>query len=212
MFNDHTMSVITNLNMIGNEINNMNFITIAAITSDRPQHPNIYDAGILMPPTEILMAWADNVPLVIQNEYPRYLMTKDPDNMIVALIAALTKKNIVLYIPKDEFEIFGMELLNYLYMVYGITCNFGATQFSIDQNKIPYIISKFYMMDLMDKEDYIGAYPAKWSLPDFVIGKLAAEYHPFNHQATFEEYKMYFNQLIASNNKNKPLVEMIKII
>ena len=148
MFNDHTMSVITNLNMIGNEINNMNFITIAAITSDRLQHPNIYDAGILMPPTEILMAWADNVPLVIQNEYPKYLMTADPDNMIVALIAALTKKNIVLYIPKDEFEIFGMELLNYLYMVYGITCNFGTTKFNIDPNKIPYIISKFSLIIL----------------------------------------------------------------
>ena len=78
MFNGHTMSVITSLSMIGNEINNTNFITVAAITtSDYPQHPNIYNASILMPPTEILMAWADNVPLVIQNEYPRYLMTAE---------------------------------------------------------------------------------------------------------------------------------------
>ena len=87
MFNGHTMSLITNLNMIGNEINNIDFVTVAAITtSDYPPHPNIYNAAILMPPTEVLMAWADGNRFVMQVEYPRYLMTKDADDMIVALL------------------------------------------------------------------------------------------------------------------------------
>ena len=216
MFNGHTMSVITSLSMIGNEINNTNFITVAAITtSDYPQHPNIYNASILMPPTEILMAWADSPAnsLIIQNEYPKYLATKDPDDMLVALIAALTKRNIILYIPRDEFSIYGMELLQYIYTAYGITCNFGNTRFDVVQSKIPIIITKFYLMDLMNKEDYIAAYPMNWPLPDIVIGKLAAEYQPFNYAASFEEYKLYFNQLNASKTKiTSPSVEMVKII
>ena len=200
MFNGHTMSIVTSLSMIGNEINNTNFITVAAITtSDYPQHPNIYNASILMPPTEILMAWADSPAnsLIIQNEYPKYLATKDPDDMLVALIAALTKRNIILYIPRDEFSIYGMELLQYIYTAYGITCNFGNTRFDVVQSKIPIIIT----------------YPMNWPLPDIVIGKLAAEYQPFNYAASFEEYKLYFNQLNASKTKiTSPSVEMVKII
>lgn len=214
MFNGHTMSVVTNLNLIGNEINSVDFITVAAITtSDYPNHPNIYNASILMPPTEILMAWAENQPLVLQNEYPRYLMSKDADDMIVALIAALTKKNIILYIPQDEFNIYGQMLLNHIYYVYGITCNFGHTRFNVDQSKIPFIVSKFYMIDVMSMEDYLSVFPATAMLPAFVINKMAQEAHPFNRPATFDEYAAYFNQLNASKVKNNtPLNIMVKVV
>ena len=121
MFNGHTMSLVTDLRMIPNQLNDFNFLSVAAITtSDYPNHPNIYNASILMPPTEILMAWAEGQTLVMQNEYPRYLMSKDPDDMIVALIAAMTKRNIILYIPQDEFNIYGSILLNHIYFVYVI--------------------------------------------------------------------------------------------
>lgn len=206
-----TMSVVTDLNILGTEINNMDFMSVAAVTNtDYLNHPNIYNASILMPPTEILMAWADGNELVLQSEYPKYLLQKDPDDMIVALLAAMTKRNIVLYIPKDEFNIFGMMLLNHLYYYYGIVCNFGNTQYMFAEYKLPFIISKFYMMNLMEPMDYINSYPTNLLLPEFVINKLAVELKPFNHQATFAEYADYFNGLVRANTTGGK-IQMIKL-
>lgn len=213
MFNGHSMSLVTNLNILGNEINNVDFITIAAITtSEYPQLPNIYNASILMPPTEILMAWADGDPFAIQTGYSQYLFTKDADDMIVALLAALTKKNIVLYIPQDEFNIFGQVLLNHLYYQYGLTVNFGSARFNIITGSIPVIISKFYLMDLMSFEDYIASYPANAKLPPIVINKMAQEIQPFNHPANFDQYYEYFNQLNMSKLQSRPPVVMATIV
>jgi hypothetical protein len=214
MFNGHTMSLVTDLNMVANCINNIDFVTIAAITAagNYPDHPNIYNAGILMPPTEILMAWADGNDLIMQNEYPAYLNSKEPDDMIVALIAAMTKKNIIIYIPYDEFMVYGQILLNHIYYTYGITCNYMNVPFSINPANIPYIISKFYMMDLMEPMVYISMYPSNQPLPNFVINKLAEEVRPFNRPATYEEYVAYFNNLNAQQQKSRPQVNMVKLV
>ena len=213
MFNDHTLSVVTDLSLIGPQINNIDYIAVAAITTETmPKAPNIYNASILMPPTEVLMAWADGNPYVLQSAYPEYLKTTMPDDMIAALLVLMTKKNVVLYIPKDEYNIFGAMLLNHIYFVYGITCNTPTTQFSVDISKVPFILSRFYMIDAMDYGEFINAYPANQLLPPFVINKLAAEVHPFNRSTTFDEYARYFNDL----NKSKGIViadpTMVKVV
>ena len=211
MFNNHTMSMITNLAQLGPSINNKDFIAVAAITDN--EYPNlltIYNASILMPPTELLMEWADGNIYIMQTEYPTYLASKDPDDMIIALLAALTKKNIVLYIPQDEFIIYGQILLNYLYYKYGITCNFMNTKFNIDSTKIPFIISKFYIQNLMDFNTYINMYPGQYMLPPFVINKMADECNQFNRPATYAEYEQYFNNLNASKIRNK--INMVSIV
>lgn len=214
MFNDHSLTVVDNLGIIGPEINNIDFVSVAAITtSEYPQLPNIYNAAILTPPTEVLMAWADGQPLVMQNEYPKWLLSKDADEMIVALIGALTKKNIILYIPRDEFNIFGNILLSHIYYTYGITCNTPTSQFSVNYSKIPFIISKFFIMDMMTPEDYLEAYPALTALPPWVINKLAMQLRPFDdRQATFDEYYNYFNNLNASKMPKKNINEMVRIV
>lgn len=214
MFNNHTMTLVQDLNLISDQIRNIDFITVAAITtSNYPDLPNIYYAGVLIPPTEMLMEWADGNHLVLQNQYPQYLLTKDCDDIIVALIAAMTQKNIILYIPKDEFDVFGQMLLYHIYYIYGITCNTPSTVFSINPSKLPFIASKFYMMDVMEPNDYLNYYPGNYELPMFVINKLAEDLHPFNYPATFEEYADYFNRLNRSKlDINKPLKEMVEII
>ena len=211
MFNDHTMSMVTNLGILGPSINNVDLLTIAAITdSDYPKLPNIYNASILMPPTELLMEWADGNIMIMYNEYPVYLNSKDPDDMIVALLAAMTRKNIVLYIPQDEFPIYGQMLLNHIYYNYGITMNFINTKFEVNQFKIPFIISKFYTSDLMDAEEYLSMYPGNQLLPQFVINKLADELHPFDHPVPYQEYERYFNTLNA--RKMNDLVNMVDVV
>ena len=214
MFNNHAMSVITNLSILGPEINNKDLIAVAAITTnDYPKLPNIYNASILIPPTEILMRWADGDPYVMQTQYPNYLRTQVPDDMIVALIALLTKKNVVLYIPNDEFNIFGKMLLDYIYFNYGIVCNTPKTQFSIDSSKIPYLMSRFYMIDAMESNDYLSAYPGNALLPDFVINKLAEELMPFGQQLVpFQQYADYFNKLNASKGTVIAHPSMVKVV
>ena len=213
MFNNHTMTVITDLRMLGAEINNVDFLAVAAITTnDYPKLPNIYNTSILMPPTELLMKWADGDPFILQSQYPNYLRTQIADDMIVALIALLTKKNVVLYIPNDEFNIFGTLLLDHIYFNYGIICNTPTTQFNMDQVKIPYLLSRFYMIDAMDPNDYIAAYPANALLPDFVINKLAEEMNPFNRPATFQQYAKYFNDLNASKGTVIAHPSMVKVV
>ena len=215
MFNNHTMSLVMDLNLIANEIRNIDFVTVAAITtSNYPDFSNIYYAGILIPPTEMLMEWADGNQLILQNEYPKYLMEKDCDDMIVALIAAMTQKNIILYIPKDEFDVFGQMLLNHIYFIYGIVCNTPTTQFSVDATKLPFIMAKFYMMGVMEPDVFLSSYPGNYELPDWVINKLAEELRPFNHPATFEQYRIYFNRLNAEKlvtaQQPEPLIKPVR--
>ena len=211
MFNNHTMSLVMDLRLIQNEIRNVDFITVAAITTSKyPEAPNIYYAGILIHPTEMLMEWVDGNQLILQNEYPKYLMEKECDDMIIALIAAMTQKNVILYIPQEENEVFGALLLNHLYYMYGITCNTPFSTFSLNQNKIPLIISKFYLMNVMDPDVFLSTYPANYMLPDIVVNKLAEDLHPFNYPATFDQYRDYFNKLNASKANHRQTVMMTR--
>ena len=216
MFNGHSMSLVTDLSLVANDIRNIDFVLVASITStEQFNAPNIYYAGVLMPPTELLMRWADGDYLCLQNEYPQYLMTKDCDDLIVALIAAMTKRNVILYIPEDEYEVYGEMLLKHLYFIYGITCNTPFSQFSIAQEKIPFIITKFYLMDIMDVKDYMGLYPLNYPLPDIVINKLAEDIRPFGGAPmSFMEYKSYFENLrhpqVQQNPERKQIYHLVK--
>lgn len=212
MFNNHEMSVVTDLKMLGPEINNQDFIAIAALTNDYPKLPNIYNASILVPPTDLLMRWADGDPYILQSCYPNCLRDQIRDDMIISLIALLTRKNVVLYIPMDEFSIFGEILLNHIYFNYGIVCNTPTSKFYMDKTKLPLLYSKFYMIDAMSANDFIASYPGNVLLPDFVINKLANELRPFNQPATFEMYAKYFNELNASKCANIPHHSMVEVI
>ena len=213
MFNGHTMTLVQDLNVLGSALMNKDFLKVAAVTSEKyPDLDNIYYAGVLMPPTELLMNFVDGKVEAMQIQYPQYLMSKDCDEFIIALIAAMTQMNIVIYIPPEEFNIFGQILLNHIYYVYGIILNTPTTQFSVLEQKIPFIMAKFYMIDCMFAKDFLAAYPANYMLPDFVINKLAEDINPFNGRpATFIEYKQFFNNLNASKAQQQSKVQMMEV-
>ena len=207
-----TLSAVLDLNTLGPAINDPEFMAVAAVTTGPyPSIPTIYDASILVPPTELLMNWADNW-RILNTEYPKYLASEDPDDMIVALLATLIRRNVVLYIPPDEFNAFGMLLLNHIYYTYGFTCNFGNTNFAVDESKRGYLVSKFYMLDLMDPDDYTQSYPGNAPLPMFVIKKLEADMHPFNEPVPFEMLVQYFNDLNRAKLKGQIPRQMVTIV
>lgn len=210
LFKNHTMSMITDLSLVADQIVNHDFVLTAGITDQC--YGDVLDASILIPPTEMLMAWADGNMFVMQNNYPRYLMEcKDADDMIVALLAALTKKNVIIYIPTDEFNIFGQVFLNYMYYTYGITMNTPNTQFAFDTTKLPLILSKFYMMDLIAPDEFLKVYPANFDLIPFVVNKLATELQPFGSTAirSFNQYYEYFNNIVKQRQQS---VQPFKIV
>lgn len=211
LFKNNTMTMVTDLSVVANYINNIDFVITAGITDQ--QIDGVFSAAVLIPPTELLMAWADGVPYIIQNEYPKYLANyKEADDMIVSLLAALTKKNVIIYIPADEFAIFGREFLNHMYYTYGIVMNTPNTNFAFDISKIPLVLSKFYMMDLMTGEDLLKAYPPHCQLLPFVINKLSMELQPFGNQLrTFDQYAYYFNNLIKEKAATKEKIQPFKI-
>ena len=196
LFKNNTMSLVTDINLVGEQIKNVDYVIVAGITDANID--GVFNAAILIPPTQMLMAWADGVPYVIQNNYPAYLSNcKEADDMIVSLLAALTRKNVVVYIPNDEFRIFGTEFLNHMYYTYGIIMNTPNTNFTFDITKLPLVLSKFYMMDLISPDDYLKSYPSTCALPAFVINKLNMELRPFgNAMCSFEQYANYFNNKV----------------
>ena len=82
----------------------------------------------------------------------------------------------------------------------------------MDQAKIPYLLSKFYMIDAMEPNDYLAAYPANALLPEFVINKLAEEMKPFAQPVTFQQYAEYFNKLNASKGTVIAHPSMVKVV
>lgn len=212
-FGGHTLSVVTDLNMVANEINNIDFTFVISldVNGGQANNPNIYNMPILVPPMELLAAWADGVPFIMQNQYPNYLMSKDQDETIVSILAALVKKNVIIYIPKDDFNIYGTMLLNHIYYTYGIIMNSPTTTFMFDESKIAIILSKFYLLDLMVADDFLKSYPSNYKLIGDVINKLAMEVHPFNYPASYNQYAEYFNNLIL-NNRGEQISMMRKTV
>ena len=221
MFNNHTMTVLEDLRILGPAINNVDYLTIAAVTTDGqyPDLPNIHEASILLPPTELMMFYVDNMndpraEALFKNEYAKYLNSKDPDDMIVSLLAALTVRNVVIFIPQDEFQLFGPVLMNHLYFTYGITCNFRNVVFNFDLTKVPFIMSKFYMIGVMEPQVFLDSYPIEAALPPFVVDPLYDEVRPNAQPMTFEQKAYYLDNLrrsrVSAPKELKPMVELVR--
>ena len=69
------------------------------------------------------------------------------------------------------------------------------------------------MIDAMESNDYLSAYPANALLPEFVINKLAEELMPFGQQpVSFQQYADYFNKLNAAKGTVIAHPSMVKVV
>ena len=217
LFKNHQMIMVTNQQLLNRYIYDFDYNVVAGITDQ--QIPGVLNASVLMPPTELLMAWADGDNNAIINGYRMYLNSQCPDELIVSLLAALTKKNVILYMPKDDFNVYGNIFLDYLNIAYGIKVGFlveenpYGTPFMFDSNAFPLIISKFYMMDVMSANDFLNSYPPNTNLYPFVVNKLAAELRPYGrNQASFQQYAEFFEYDINKRHNVNKMIVPITII
>lgn len=161
--NGCSISLVTDANMLRGLVNNP-AVVIVALTANPNELPkpnnNIHVFSDLVPPTPLLMMWADGAQAQFLSGY-NYELANNPacHNVIITLLATLVNNNVVLYIPQDEFDIFGMALLEYIRFIFGITVNSLFSVFSFDDTKIPFILSCFYMEGYMTHEDFIASYP-----------------------------------------------------
>lgn len=214
------MDVVTDLNMVGPIINDSGHYMVIAIDDQAniPQHPNVYNYSMLIPPTQLLMKWSD-IPdkfmasQIMNNEYRQYLDMNDCDELIVTLLAGLCKRNILIYIPESMMDVFGMIFIDHLFCKYGVRCGINGNRgFMVDINKIPFILSKFYILDYIDANTYLELYPNTLLLPNWVINKLAADLRPSRLMVDFEWYVSYFNDLNSKTYPSKPMAEMASIV
>ena len=104
LFKNNIMSLVTNPSFLGPEINNSDYVSVACVSGSDSymNHPNVHDCSILLPPTDMMMAWVDGK-IILQNEYPKYLLSKDPDDMIIALLKGIQTLYDYIIIPDVRF-------------------------------------------------------------------------------------------------------------
>jgi hypothetical protein len=208
--------VITDLNMLGNNINNSEFLVVVAVCDkgEYMPHPNIYNISSLQPSTNILMRWADcNDPMsanaIMNSEYRAYLSMEDNDEIIVSMLAALCKKDVFIYIPQSTFEIFGPVLIDHIYQMYGVMAGFNFDgRFFVNINMQPRLLTKLYAYNFMDSITYLESYPTMINLPVEIISKLITDMRPnigSGRPISFDQYMAYFNDL---NRKTTPTIDM----
>lgn len=213
MLGKFQMSVVT-LESTAIDLANRPNYKIAMLSGDTNllSHPNIYDASILVPPTELIMLWADGNIIAMTNQYPLYLNNKDQDEMILALIAASYTKNIVLFMSDAEFDMYGSILLLHIYNKYGIQCTLnGYGKFWVDYSKLHNIINGFFMMDLINGKTYLEAYPTNIDFPQYVIPKLI-EYFGDPFEGKTMRYSDYYWHFKEMNYKLLPKMEMATMV
>ena len=178
------------------------------------QSPNIIPATILLPPYQCVMAELDGEYDIAKTIYTEYLVEKEPDMFICAIITALLDPltNILIYVGEDEINMsFVSVLLGYLMNEYGITVTSDMNNFLYNMAYDAVILSKLYLYELIDYQFLLTMYPGPVNLPEYIIPKLIYDINPYISIQTPEAYYCYFNGLKnrIKDNNNQLLINPI---
>lgn len=167
---------------------------------------------ILLPPYQAVMAEMDNNFIGFQNEYTIHLMKKESDFFISMIVMALFRgENIIIFIPKDESKLMFVEgLIGHLSSYFGIFPGSEVRPFYYDISFNPIILSKFYIYDLIPKEDFILWYPPQVELYPETFYKLSNEFGLL-HLKENEARAFLMTSISGSNQADKFLMPAIMI-
>ena len=186
--------------VIGAACYNSRVIAIAETLNDIPNSDTVTLGAVLQPPYDAVCAELDNDIPQFTALYRKYLYGNVQDRFIVLILAAMYKGyNIIVYIPKDEYEMhFKNVLQEHLLLVYGIVCGYRNRKFLYDSRFDTILLTKFYLYDYIDSKTFLMEYPINVELDINVVNKLVYEFNPYVKVQTPETYNFYFMNYIRS--------------
>ena len=205
-----TIYMTSDLNMIQSNINTCKVLMV----TNEPLfegHQNRVSATILLPPTQAIIADADDDIQTFQSLYYQYLISDEVTEFISLIFFVLhTGINIMIYIPKEDVKSLDYVsfLLGFMMNNYGIQIGTESIPFSFNPNYITVISDMLYLNNLIDYADMITSFPVQ-SMSDMSISKLYMDINPYSRFDNINDMRNYFlnyQNRIVSNNRYIPSV------
>ena len=200
-----TIYMTSDINMVQNNINSCKVLMV----TNEPlfqNHPNRVAATILLPPTQAIIADADDDMQTFEALYYNYLISDEVTEFIsIVLYVLYTGVNVLIYIPSEDVKSLSYVgfLLEFLKNNYGIQVGTDAIPYLLDINYLPMIVDMLYLNELISYKDVIMSFSISM-ISDMSICKMYADSNPYTRCNTPQEMRQYFtdyqNRIINNNN------------
>lgn len=201
-----TIYMTSDINIVNNSIANCKVLMV----TNEPLlegHPNRVGATILLPPTQAIIADADDDMMTFQNLYYQYLISDEVTEFITLLFYILNKGvNILMYIPKEDVKSLDYVgfLLAFFMNNYGIQIGTDQAQFSFNPQFEGIVGDMLYLNELIDYDELLMGFNVAL-LNDATIVKMYNRISPYMlGKPTIMQMREYFiryQQDIFKRNK-----------
>lgn len=175
-----TIYMTSDINIVNNSINSCKVLMV----TNEPLlegHPNRVGATILLPPTQAIIADADDDMMTFQNLYYQYLISDEVTEFITLLFYILNKGiNILMYIPKEDVKSLDYVgfLLSFFMNNYGIQIGTDQVQFSFNPQFEGIVGDMLYLNELIDYDELLLGFNVAL-LNDATITKMSTRVNPY---------------------------------
>lgn len=155
--------------------------------------------SLFMPPYEAVMAEMDGDFTTFRDKYFRHLFSTEVQEYIALIFRALYEgKNILLFLTKDESELwYSKLLLEFLMTTFGLTISTVGKPATFNVNYTDMVCDLLYFYDLFSYVEYLLNRNETLISP-MILQKLVMETNPFVDNPSEECYQDYFNHLQKS--------------
>lgn len=167
--------------------------------------------SVILPSYNTVRAILDNNPNFV-NMYKKDLSQEYPMTFLATIIKALIMgKNILLYMTKDEHEMYFSVLQSFILETFGIVIGNEQKQPAYSNKFDANVCNILYSFSLMTMPEYMFSYPINMEIPQNIIRKMIYEYNPYVTVTSYEGYKQYFEDYRKDLLKYKrPLIIPIR--
>ena len=145
--------------------------------------------------------------------YRGQLAQRECDEFITILLyaAIIADRKILIYVNKDEINMYPLILFEYISMIYGYFIGYEQNFGRFDQRFITVLACKFFEFDIINGYDFISMYQPNVDIPINVVNKLMFELKPLIINPTPESCHEYFMNMIRSaHGVYRPLYTKLK--
>lgn len=170
-------------------------------------------ASILLPSFDAMSAQLDGNFENFLILYRGQLAQRECDEFITILLyaAIIADRKILIYVNKDEINMYPLILFEYISMIYGYFVGYEQNLGRFDQRFITVLACKFFEFDIINGYDFISMYQPNVDIPINIVNKLMFELKPIIINPTPESCHEYFMNIIRSaHGVYRPLYTKLK--